>query len=404
MKPGASTQPAPRPPLEGIRVIDASRVLAGPFCGSILADLGADVVRMEHPTIRDEVRNWAPTVAGVSAAHIAVNHTKRSVALDLAAPAGVAVFRRWIAQADVLIENYRPGTLERYGVGSETLRALNPRLVHCSIRAYAAGTAAENLPGYEAAVQASTGVMSVTGENDGDPLRCGVSVLDIGTAMSGVIAVLAALRSRDQTGRGAHVEPALMRTAASFLNYQIAGYGLAGVQPKRFGSGHEALVPYRNFNCADGPLFIAAGNDRLWSRFCEAMQLADASGKLPWPTLADRIAAREAVNDRVARTVAPLRRTDVQARLQAAGIPSSPVNTVAEFVDDPTLVPAGVIAPLAIPDVKTVDLAGPLFGADGLFATRRPPPAVGEHTEQVFGEIGVTAAELAALKQAPRTK
>jgi len=386
-----------RGPLHGIRVIDASRVLAGPFCGSLLADLGADVIRVEHPTKHDEVRTWSPAKNGVSAAFAAVNHTKRGVVVDLAAPDGLLVFRRLLATADVLIENFRPGTLERLGLDRPALQGVNARLIHCAIRAFPAGTAGENLPGYEASLQAYSGIMSVTGEHDSDPVRCGVSVIDLGTGMASTIAVLAALRERDHTGKGQYVEPALLRTATNFLNYQIAGYSLANVLPQRFGSGHEMLVPYRNFQCADGTLLIAAGNDRLWARLCEVLALEDEAGVPPFPTLKSRIANRQAVNDLVAAAVAARRRQDVLDALNAAGIPAAPVNTVGEYVSDPSLQTAGVLDNVRIAG-QDVALAGSLFAADFLPRARHAPPGPGEHTDDVLQSLGFSAAEIERLR------
>ena len=387
-----------RGPLHGIRVIDASRVLAGPFCGSLLADLGADVIRVEHPTKHDEVRSWAPAKNGVSAAFAAVNHTKRGVVVDLSAPDGLLVFRRLLATADVLIENFRPGTLERLGLGSAALREVNSRLIHCAIRAFPAGTAGESLPGYEASLQAYSGIMSVTGEHDSDPVRCGVSVIDLGTGMASTIAVLAALRERDSTGKGQYVEPALLRTATNFLNYQIAGYSLANVLPQRFGSGHELLVPYKNFQCADGALLIAAGNDRLWARLCEVLALWGEAGALPFPTLASRLANRKAVNDLVAAAVAGRARHDVLNALNAAGIPSAPVNTVGEYMSDASLLKAGVLENVRISG-NDVALAGRLFEADFLPKARRAPPGFGEHTEDVLQSLGFSAGEIERLRE-----
>lgn len=386
-------------PLAGIRVLDLSRVLAGPFCGSILADLGADVIRVEHPTKHDEVRSWAPVVNGVSAVFAAVNHSKRGVVIDVSTPDGMSVFRRLLATADVLLENFRPGTLERLGLGSAALRHVNPRLVHCAIRAFPAGTSGEKLPGYEASLQAYSGIMSVTGEHDGAPVRCGVSVIDLGTGMASAIAILSALRERDRTGKGQYVEPALLRTATNFLNYQIAGYAFANVLPQRFGSGHEALVPYRNFQCADGALLIAAGNDRLWARLCEVLALHDETGGVPFTTLASRIENRESVNGRVGAAVVGRKRQDVLEALVAAGIPCAPVNTVAEYVSDPTLTQARVIEKLRVMDGKEAALAGPLFGADFLPGNRSAPPRAGEHTLEVLQSLGYTEADIGQLRE-----
>jgi formyl-CoA transferase/CoA:oxalate CoA-transferase len=386
-------------PLDGIRVVDLSRVLAGPFCGSLLADLGADVIRVEHPTKHDEVRSWAPVVDGMSAAFAAVNHSKRGVVIDLSKADGLGVFRKLLGTADVLLENFRPGTLERLGLGSGAMREVNPKLVHCAIRAFPAGTSGEGLPGYEASMQAYSGIMSVTGEHDGDPVRCGVSVIDLGTGMASVIAILSALRERDRTGKGQYVEPALLRTATNFLNYQIAGYSLANVQPQRFGSGHEALVPYRNFQCADGALLIAAGNDRLWARLCEVLPLRDDAGKTPFPALASRIANRDAVNGIVGAAVARRKRQDVLDTLSAAGIPCAPVNTVAEYMSDPTLEQARVLETLRVLEGKEVVLAGPLFGADFLPGNRRAPPHAGEHTLDVLQSLGYSEVDIQHLRE-----
>ena len=387
-----------RGPLAGIRVIDVSRVLAGPYCGSLLADLGADVIRVEHPTKHDEVRAWAPVVNGMSATYAAVNHGKRGIALDLASRDGLAVFRRLLATADVLIENFRPGTLDRMGLTREALREINAKLVYCAIRAFPAGTSGEALPGYEASLQAYSGIMSVTGEHEGDPVRCGVSVVDLGTGMASTIAILAALRERDRTGEGQYVEPALLRTATNFLNYQIAGYSIAGAHPQRYGSGHELLVPYRNFQCADGAVLIAAGNDRLWARLAEVLQLHDEAGVLPFPTLALRIANRARVNELIADAVKARTRESVLRALDAAGIPCSPVKTVSEYVSDASLETAGVLDRVRIPEVEEALLAGTLFGADFLPRKRRAPPRTGEHTAELLDSLGYSAEEIEALR------
>lgn len=385
-------------PLQGIRVIDASRVLAAPFAASMLADLGAEVIHLEHPTQLEELRTWQPVVNGVSASHFALNHSKLGVAVDIAHPEGQAILRRLLKTSDVFIENYRPGTLERFGLGRDRLEEVNPRLVHCSVRAFARGCAAETLPGYEASVQAYTGIMDITGEADGDPARCGPSVIDLGTGLSAVVAITSALIQRERTGRGSYVEPSLIRTAAHFMSYQISSYFMGGVRPQRRGSSHAALVPYRVFNCSDGPLFIAAGNDKLWPLLMQALGLADEAGNVPFPRLAERLAHRADVDRMVADAVGKLPREQLLATFRAKGIPAAPVNTLAEFVDDETLYSARVLEKMDVPEGGSTTLPGPLFGASFLRPQRRPAPHIGQHTSAVLSGIGFDDETLTRLR------
>lgn len=387
-----------RPPLSGVRVVDTSRVLAGPFCGAILADLGAEVVRLEHPEQTDEVRGWAPVVDGTAAAFAAVNHSKRGIGVDLSHPGGARVFSRLLGTADVLIDNYRPGTLEKFGFGPSALRDISPRLIHCAIRAFPTGTRDEDLPGYEAAIQAYSGIMDLTGERGGDPVRCGPSVVDLGTGMASAIAVLAALRQRDRTGQGGRVEPALLRTATNLVNFQLAAYSLGGVLPRRFGSGHPSLVPYGTFHAADGPVLLAASNDRLWARMWRILSPADAT--TPWPSLAERVDNRDALNGMIAGKVCTWKRGDLLAALVAAGIPAAPVQTLPEYLADETLETAGVVERLPLHGGRDVLLAGRLFAGDLPGIARRRPPAIGEHTDEVLAQLGFDADELSRLRAA----
>lgn len=386
------------PPLAGVRVIDASRVLAGPFCTAILADLGADVIRVEHPTQQDEVRGWAPEVDGMSAAFAAVNYSKKAVAIDLAHAEGVAVFKRLLADADVLVENFRPGTLERMRLGAEALRPIAPRLIHCSIRAFPQNTSMAALPGYEASMQAISGIMSVTGEAESEPVRCGPSVVDFGTGMVAVIAILSALRERDRTGQGQYVEPALLRTATALLGLQVAAVSVSGASPSRRGSGHDALVPYRIYECADGPILIAAGNDRLWERICGVLQFKDPCGDVPFPRLAARVASRNAVDALVSNAVARWARSDLLRVLQTEGIPGAPVNTVGEYVSDPSLVTTGVLQRTSLGSSHEMLVPGVLF--EGLATAKRTPaPRVGEHTDAILNGLGISGDDLDRLRQ-----
>jgi crotonobetainyl-CoA:carnitine CoA-transferase CaiB-like acyl-CoA transferase len=384
---------------QGLRIIDTSRVLAGPYCGAILADLGADVIRVEHPTQMDEVRSWPPVVDGVAAAFVAVNHTKRGIAIDLSVAEGHEVFCRLLTTADVLVDNYRPGTLERFGLGRAVLRRINPRLIHCAIRAFPTGTLGENLPGYEASIQAYSGIMSITGEHDREPARCGPSVVDLGTGLASTIAILAALRERDQTGVGSYIEPALLRTATNLLGFQLASFSLGGVIPQRRGSGHASLVPYGTFQAADGPILLAASNDSLWSRLWNILD-PTSGGKPPFPTLAERVAERETVNDLVRAKIEGWFRQDLLDTLIGAGIPAAPVQTLPEYMADPSLESAGVIERIQISPSREIHLAGRLFGGDTAKRQRRPPPTLGQHTAEVLASLGYLPTDYERLKAA----
>jgi len=384
----------PQPACSSLRIVDLSRVLAGPFCTAILADLGATVIRVEHPVNRDETRVWQPVVDGMSAAFAAVNHTKRSLCIDIWTEEGREILIALLRTADVLVENFRPGTLERLGLGPDKLMQINPLLVHCAIKAFPSGTTMENLPGYEATVQALSGIMDLTGEADGPPVRCGPSVVDLSTGMAAVIGILAALRQRDATGKGLRIEPSLLRSAVNLMNYQISSFAVGGVAPKRYGSGHLTLVPYGTFETRSGPVLLAASNDQLWKRLWSVLAPGE---QLPYPKLADRVKARADVNEHVAKRVSTFDRETLLSRLSAEGIPGAPVQTLDEFLEDTSLEPAGVVSPLQLTENHQTLLAGKLVGGDIATVTRKPAPKVGEHTSSILKEIGIDDDAMAEL-------
>lgn len=382
------------PPCADVRIVDLSRVLAGPYCTAILADLGADIIRVEHPLHRDETRAWQPVVDGMSAAFAAVNHSKRSLCLDIRTPRGREVLLALLQGADVLVENFRPGTMERLGLGQAELEAANPRLVHCSIRAFAAGAAMQDLPGYEATIQAHSGIMDLTGEPDGQPVRCGPSVVDLSTGMASALGILAALRQRDQTGRGLRVEPSLLRSATNLMGFQIASLTASGTPPRRYGSGHLTLVPYGTFQTRTGPMLVAASNDRLWAKLWAVLAPGEPP---PYPTLAERVREREAVNARVAGRIATFERAALLSLLEDAGIPAAAVQTLSEYIADESLLEARVVARLPLSRDRDVTLPGPLLGGGLATATRLPAPRIGEHNEEILQEIGLGADDVGAL-------
>src|SRR5919108_4373395 len=286
--------------LEGIRVVDCSRVLAGPFCAMLLSDLGADVIKVEDTGSGDESRTWPPHKDGESAAFLVINRNKRDMTLDLKQAEGVEILKRLVGRADVLIENFRTGTMESFGLGYDTLAAANPRLVYCSISAFGRTGPRKDGAGYEALMQAFSGIMSITGEPEGPPVRCGVSFLDLTTGILCAFGVVNALRLRDRTGRGQRVDGSLLETALGLLNFQVEGYLLAGTVPRPLGSAHPSLSPYRNFRCRDGQwVFIAGANDRLWKRLATALGLADMADDARFATNIERVKHRGELEQRV---------------------------------------------------------------------------------------------------------
>jgi len=386
--------------LDGVRVIDCSRVLAGPFCGMLLADLGADVIKVEDTGSGDESRTWPPMVEGESAAYLVCNRNKRGVAVDLKTPEGAEVLRRLAAGADVLIENFRTGAMEGFGLGYEALARLNPRLVYCSISAFGRTGPRRDEPGYEALMQAFSGIMSITGEPDGPPVRCGVSFLDLATGILAAFGIVSALRLRDRTGRGQRVDCSLLATALGLLNYHAEGYLLAGQVPRALGSAHPSLSPYRNFRCRDGQwVFVAAANDRFWQRLARALGLEELAADPRFATNVERVRHRRELEARLEEAIARYDRAELLARLAEAGVPATPVNTVDQVLADPQTAALGMIEHVLHPRLGTIPLLGtPVRFSAMTPGVRRPAPLQGEHTDEVLAECGFSAAEVAALR------
>src|SRR5215510_15705864 len=328
------TQPALA--LEGIRVVDCSRVLAGPFCGMLLSDLGADVIKVEDTGGGDESRTWPPHKDGESAAYLVINRNKRDIAVDLKTADGVAIVKRLVEKADVLIENFRTGTMESFGLGYETLSAINPGLVYCSVSAFGRTGPRKDEAGYEALMQAFSGIMLITGEPGGAPLRAGVSFLDLCTGIICAFGVSNALLYRQRTGVGQRVDGSLLETAVSLLNYHAEGYLLTGAVPKPLGSSHPSLTPYRTFRCRDGQwVFIAGANDRFWSRLAPALGLAHMMEDPRFAKNIDRVKHRRELESALEAAIGKQDREPLLKVLEDAGVPATPVNNVEQVMQDP---------------------------------------------------------------------
>ncbi|MFE1014628.1 CaiB/BaiF CoA transferase family protein [Streptomyces sp. NPDC058794] len=367
--------------LRGVRIADFSRVLAGPYATMLLADLGADVVKVERPGTGDDTRAWRPPAdaSGTSTYFLGVNRNKRSVTLDLATDEGRGRARELIAGSDVVVENFRPGTMEKLGLGHEELRAADPRLVYCSVTGFGTGAGAA-LPGYDLLVQAVGGLMSVTGDADGEPAKTGVALVDVITGLHATVGILAALRHRERTGEGQLVEVSLLGSLLSALANQASGYVAAGVVPGRLGNAHPSIAPYETFHTADRPIALAVGNDRQFAALAALLGVPELADDPRFRTNPDRVAhrgeLRALLQDRL-RT----RGADHWAGvLPAAGVPAGPVNAL-----DEAFAYAERLGVEAVVDAGgTRQVAHPIRLATTPARYRLAPPELGEHTAEIF--------------------
>lgn len=385
-------------PLEGIRILDLTRVLAGPLGTMILGDLGADVVKVERPGAGDDLRAWGPpwTADGVSAYFLAVNRNKRSLALDLKAEAGRDLLRRLIREADVVVENFRAGTLDGLGLGWDALVADSPRLVVVSLTAYGSSGPYRDLPGYDIVIQAMGGLMSVTGEPDGRPMRVGIAIVDVLSGGYIAIAVLAALRERDRTGAGQRVELSLLDVELASLVNVVHNQLIAGEAPRRLGNGHPSIVPYDVFAAAHGHLALAVATEDQWARFCLAVDRPDLAANPHFIDNPHRVAHRAELMAVLEPILAGHPTQEWVARFQAADIPCGPVNTVEQILADPAVAEGGLLRVLDR-DAGPVRVVGsPLrFRSGPLPAT--PPPRLGQDSRAILREAGLDDAAIDRL-------
>ena len=393
------TQPALA--LEGIRVVDCSRVLAGPFCAMLLSDLGADVIKVEDTGSGDESRTWPPHKDGESAAFLVINRNKRDIALDLKQPEGVEALKRLVAGADVLIENFRTGTMESFGLGYDTLAALNPGLVYCSISAFGRTGPRKDGAGYEALMQAFSGIMSITGEPGGPPVRCGISFLDLTTGIFSAFGIVSAIHHRTRTGLGQRVDASLLETAVGLLNYHAEGFLLTGALPQALGSSHPSVVPYRNFRCQDGQwVFVAAANDRLWQRLAPALGLAALTEDQRFKSNPERVKNRKDLEAALEAAIARHDREALLAMLEKAGVPATPVNTVDQVMKDAQTAARSMIERAHHPRLGDIPVIGtPVKFSRMRAGVRSAAPLHGQHTDEVLAEHGYDTAAIAALRE-----
>lgn len=396
--------------LYGIRVLDLSRVLAGPWCGQILADLGADVIKVERPGAGDDTRGWGPPfmpsangeATSEASYYQSANRGKRSIAIDISRPEGQEVIRTLAAQCDVLIENYKAGSLARYGLDYATLAKHNPRLVYCSITGFGQTGPRSAEPGYDFIVQGLSGLMSITGEADdqigGGPQKVGVAVADLMTGLYSVIAIQAALLARQFTGRGQHCDMALLDVQVAALANQTMNYFATGRAPKRHGNAHANIVPYQVFRASDAEFIIACGNDRQFSDLCRAIGLPDLEFDERFATNADRVVHREELTLVLADRFCSAPARDWLARIRAVGVPVGPINNIEQALAEPQIAEREMIVKIPHPLNPEFRVIGsPLKLSDTPVVYAGPPPMLGQHTSEVLKEMGVSEADYEEL-------
>ncbi|MER8722715.1 CaiB/BaiF CoA-transferase family protein [Mesorhizobium sp. M0213] len=383
------------PPLKGIRVIELARILAGPWAGQLLADLGADVIKVESPDGGDDTRKWGPPFVighdgeNLSAAYYhSCNRGKRSIAIDFSTPEGAETVRRLVATSDVLIENFKVGGLKKYGLDYDSLRKINPRLIYCSITGFGQSGPYAPRAGYDFIIQGMAGMMSITGEAGREPQKAGVAISDVFTGLYSVIAIQAALRHAEKTGEGQHIDMALYDTQISTLGNQNLNYLVSGQSPVQMGNAHMNIAPYEVVPVKNGHIILAVGNDGQFAKFCAAVGLDELASNPDFATNPARVANRAKLREHMIEALKAFDRDPLLARLEAAGVPASPINNIGQMFADPQTIARGMRLDLddghgnVLPSVRA-----PMVMSGTPLVYERPSPRLGEHTEEILAEL-----------------
>ena len=390
--------------LDKVRVLDLTRALAGPYCTMMLGDCGADVVKIERPGTGDDTRGWAPPYIGDQSAYfLQINRNKRSMTLNLQHPEGKEIFLRLAKEADVVVENFTPGVMQRLDMGYETLKALNPRIVFCSISGFGQTGPYAAKPAYDQIMQSVSGLMSVTGEPDGPPVKTGIAVTDIGAGMLAAYAIMAALfhRETNDSSEGQYIDISMLDLQVSWLTYVTGYYFATGENPKRMGAAHPNLVPYQTFVCQDGRyISVAVGSERLWERFCKALGREDLFAHADYALNGDRVRNRSKLVSILQEEFLNKPAAQLAKQLEEGGVPCAPINQVSDVLTDPQVLARDMVVEIPHPTMGTVKQTGvPIKFSKTESSIDRHPPLLGEHTEEVLTQLGYGQSDITRFKE-----
>ena len=388
--------------LEGVRVLDLTRALAGPYCTLMLGDYGADVIKIEMPGAGDDTRSWGPPFIGEESAYfLSINRNKRSLTLNFKEPKAIEIFHRLVKDSDVVIENFTPGVMSRFGLDYPTVKGVNPRIVYCSISGFGQDGPYQSRPAYDQIMQGISGLMSLTGEPDGEPQKVGVAITDIGAGMWAAFAIMTALYHREQQGEGQYIDISMLDAQVAWLTYQGAYYFANNEAPKRLGAAHPNLVPYQAFIGQDGKfLNVAVGSERIWERFCQGIQREDLRDNPEFATNGDRVRNRS--------TLVPLLQEHFLTRpahkwveeLQAVNVPAGPINDLADVFSDPQVLHRQMLLEMPHPTLNSIKQTGlPLKFSATPGGLNRHPPLLGEHNLEILKDLGYSDAEVEQLAE-----
>ena len=386
--------------LEGIRVLDLTRALAGPFCTLMLGDYGADVIKIEIPGTGDDTRHWGPPFVGEESAYfLSINRNKRSLTLNFKEPVAIDVFLKLVKDSDVVVENFTPGVMARFGLDYETIKKVNHKIVYCSISGFGQTGPYQNRPAYDQIMQGISGIMSLTGEPDGEPQKVGIAVTDIGAGMWSAFAIMAAIFHRDQKGDGQYIDISMMDAQVAWLTYQAATYFANEAPPERLGAAHPTLVPYQAFMCQDGKYInVAVGSERIWERFCQGMKMPEMKENPQYATNSDRVRNRAEIVPNLQKIFLTRPVNEWVQDLQEFNVPCGPINDLADVFSDPQLLHRKMFVEMAHPTLGSIKQTGiPIKFSLTPGRLDRHPPLLGEHNSELLQELGYSDADIERL-------